>query len=184
VGKVTGSRIAAAIKGKGDALIYEMIAEIMTGYRDEGDYVSDDMTRGLELESEARELYEERTGLQVNPIGFIQSEQYPLLGISPDGAVSPNGSIEIKCPRSKTHIKYLREGGVPSEYNGQVLIEFIINPDLEWKDFVSYDPRIESKPMYIYRTTRSAVAVELASMEVALVSFFQRLEDCKIKIFI
>jgi hypothetical protein len=33
---------------------------------------------------------------------------------SPDGLVNADGLLEIKCPKTATHLQYLMDGAVPS----------------------------------------------------------------------
>ena len=84
-------------------------------------------------------------------------------GLSPDGFIGSNGAIELKCPNSKTHIEYVRTNQVPAKYLHQVYMYFIICPDLDWVDFVSFDPRVTIKPINIVRVERSEIIEKLAS---------------------
>ncbi|CAN7942882.1 unnamed protein product [Ixodes hexagonus] len=69
---------------------------------------TDDMKRGLLLESPAREKFREEnkshTDLEVKESGFLLSRRHPFLGASPDGIVTCSCCkarlLEIKSPRS------------------------------------------------------------------------------------
>ena len=51
-----------------------------------------------------------------------------------------DGILECKCPKSATHLKYLRAGTVPSEYMPQILHNLWIT-GAAWCDFLSFDDR-------------------------------------------
>src|SRR5699024_11403960 len=63
------------------------------------------MTRGTLLEPEARRIYAEQTGRDVDEVGFarLDTDTYTL-GSSPDGLVGETGGIEIKSPSAKVHV--------------------------------------------------------------------------------
>lgn len=143
IGMITGTRIASAIgsPAKQDALLNELIAEVLTGESKET-YQNGAMERGIELEEEAVNLYELLTGATTRVEGFWVSDEYQWLGISPDRLIDENRALEIKCPNSDTAVKYIRQGGIPKEYEAQVSGYFLVMPKLEELDFVVYDPRI------------------------------------------
>jgi hypothetical protein len=59
----------------------------------------------------------------------------------------------LKCPKSATHLKYLRAGGVPADYLPQMTHQLWIS-GAPWVDFVSYDPRFpEATQLYVVRLT-------------------------------
>lgn len=179
MGKVTGSRLKEVFASNNLALMDELIAEQLTEMWDESDYVSDAMQRGIDLEPEALRLYEQINKVELIRGGFIQCEKFPLLGYSPDGRVGLEGGVEVKCPSSKNHIKYLRQGKLPNDYKWQVIASFIINPDCQWYDFMSYDPRVQQRPYFIYRTHREDVLPELNKAVDELTKFFTKLEEYK-----
>ena len=75
--------------------------------------------------------------------GFL-SHDTELAGCSLDGDIDEfTGILEIKCPKSATHIEYLRGGKLPSKYAPQVTHNLWVT-GAEWCDFVSYDPRLPS----------------------------------------
>jgi hypothetical protein len=77
----------------------------------------------------------------VRETGFL-SHDTELAGCSLDGDIDDfTGILEIKCPKSATHIEYLRSGKLPSKYIPQITHNLWIT-DAEWCDFVSYDPRL------------------------------------------
>lgn len=178
-GKVTGSRLKRVFLADNLSLMDEIISEQLTGFWDDDDYVSDEMQWGIDKQPEALSAWEADRKLQLIRDGFIQCERFPLLGYSPDGRYGVEGGVEVKCPTSKKHVQYLRQQQLPNDHKWQVLASFIINPKLKWYDFMSYDPRLSQRPIFIHRTYREDVATELSTAETALEKFFAKLEKYK-----
>lgn len=179
LGKVTGSRLKDVFKADNLSLIDELIAEQLTEIWEENDYLSEAMQRGVDEEPNALRRYEELHGVELIRGGFIQSEEFPLLGYSPDGRVGLVGGVEIKCPSSKKHIQYCRMNKLPGEHKWQVYDAFIVNKDLQWYDFMSYDPRVQQRPEFIIRTYRKDIESELLGAVAELKKFFAKLERYK-----
>jgi hypothetical protein len=83
-----------------------------------------------------------------------------MAGYSPDGFVGAEGLVEIKCPKTATHLKYLRDGRLPAEYIGQCVHGLWI-AGRSWIDFVSYDDRLpEALAFFCVRVTRNEAGVQ------------------------
>lgn len=139
----------------------ELIAESIEGGSDGFDgFKSNDMQRGNELEPRARMAYEFETGNDVVQVGGVYLNADKDLMVSPDGLI-PNlkKGVEIKCPKMKTHIKYLLEGGVPVEYVIQVQAALWVTGYETW-DFISYCPEYQKQPLYIYTAERDPVLMQ------------------------
>ena len=134
------------------AYMNELIADSL-GFGDEPTEPTEWMTRGLELEPEARAFYEFDSGLTVDQVGFITNDEGSA-GCSPDGLIiplielaltegTPNATgWEFKCPKASTHIGYLLKGGLPDYYKPQVHFSMAVSGIREWV-FVSYFPGLE-----------------------------------------
>lgn len=183
LGKITGSRLKKMMAKDNLSLIDELIAEEQVGIADDDEFVSDEMQRGIDMEPLAIQEYCNITGYTVDHPCFLQSEDWPILCQSPDGYIGTTGAVEVKCPKTKTHVKYIRMGKIPNEYKEQVWSYFLVNPDLQWLDFVSYDPRLTVKPIWIHRVTREELAEELDAAKVELIKFIIKLESYKSEIF-
>ena len=110
------------------------------------------MQPGTEKEPIARAAYEAHTGTFVTQTGFWLHE-IPFFGASPDGLVGDEGLIEIKCPRTSTHLQYRKEGKVPTKYKRQMICQLFCT-GRKWVDFVIFDDRVrESKRLFIVRFT-------------------------------
>lgn len=118
--------------------MFQLAGERVTGKMEET-FQSQAMLRGKEMEAEARSFYEVVSGNEVIPVGFCVSEGGAVYGASPDGLVGKEGTIEIKCPTMATHVSYLLDGNLPSDYFQQVQGQLLVT-GREWCDFVSYYP--------------------------------------------
>jgi len=189
LGKITGSRLKKMMAKDNLSLIDELIAEEQVGIADDDEFVSDEMQRGIDMEPLAIQEYSNITGNTVEHPCILQSEDWPILFQSPDGCIKGaseggfEGAVEVKCPKTKTHIKYIRMGKIPNEYKEQVWSYFLVNPDLKWLDFVSYDPRLTVKPIWIHRVTREELAEELQTAVAELEKFIAKLDKYKSEIF-
>jgi len=131
IGKLTASRMADAVntlKKGGDTekrsnYRLELIAERFTGKA--ADFFENyAMKWGTDCEPLARSAYEVHTGNMVSEVGFIAHPIIEWAGASPDGLVG-DGLLEIKCPNTTTHIKYLLAGEVPEQYKYQMLWQML-----------------------------------------------------------
>jgi putative phage-type endonuclease len=146
-GKLTASRMADAMArlktGKPAAArikyIQEMVAERLTDAI-VPHYTTADMLWGIEQEPFAIAEYTLRTGREVRPCFFFDHFDIDNFGASPDGLVD-DGLIEVKCPRTATHIAWVADGIVPEEHRPQMLAQMACT-GRKWCDFVSFDPRI------------------------------------------
>jgi hypothetical protein len=150
VGLVTASRVSDIIaKTKtGTAAsranyMAELVVERMTGASGESGFLNEDMQRGIDLEPEARFLYEVTFDRPVVQVGLVL---HPTLraGASPDGLVEDEGLIEIKAPRTHVHIECLESRKPPAKYLPQMAWQCICT-GRKWCDFVSYDPKMPER---------------------------------------
>lgn len=174
-GKLTGSRAAdmlAKIKtGEAAArrdLRTQLVCERLTGAPQDDDFINKEMQRGIDLEGEAAGEYEAVTGHLIQRTGFITADDIAV-GCSLDGHVGPfHGIVELKCPKSATHLSYLRAGIVPSAYLPQLRHNVWVT-DAGWADFVSYDPRFPPDLAFfrvrIFRKDLDIVAYETEALK-------------------
>jgi len=122
-----------------------------------------------------------RTGADAREVGFVIHDTLDYLAISPDALVyqngTPIGGVEIKCPSTKKHIEYIRQGKVPAQYKSQVMHYFIVIDSLQWVDFVSYDPRIQ-KNMFIFRVNRNDrdIEMDIEQRKMQYIEFWNKLQ--------
>lgn len=183
-GKVSASRLDAVMaKGKGSApsatrtgYMGELIAEVLTGVKHEG-YSNADMDRGVEMEPAALKAYEFAMGDFPVKVGFVLHPTIDDAGASPDGLVGERGLVQIKCPRTHTHIEYLTRGEVPAEYVKQMCWECVCT-EREWCDFVSFDPRMP-KELQLFVVRYTPTAALMAEQEQAVREFLAE-RDAKV----
>lgn len=144
-GTAAGDMLAKIKSGEAAArrdLRTRLVCERITGNAsDDGNgFQSAEMKWGVEHETAARQAYEALTGELVRPVGFVTHDTLAA-GCSPDGEIGHfAGLVEIKCPKSATHLSNLRGRGVPSQYLPQIQHNLFVT-GASWADFVSYDPR-------------------------------------------
>ena len=96
---------------------------------------------GNEREPQARELYEFITDEPVSQIGFCFRNAKKETGVSPDGLVSKDGLVEIKCPKGATLIDYILADKIPTTYFQQIQGQLWVM-DKQWCDFFAWHPDI------------------------------------------
>lgn len=147
-GKVTAScidKVIAKIK-TGEAAARrdyraQIVAEILTAIPQERVFINDEMRWGIEQEPFAKCAFEARAGVFVDSVGFVLHPLIERSGASPDGLIGEDGLIEIKCPKTATHLQYLTDGCVPRDYEPQMMWQMACT-GRAWCQFVSYDPRL------------------------------------------
>lgn len=165
VGVCTASRFKDALavlktggsSAKREDYKYELVAERLTGEA-VSRFVTFDMQHGLDNEPAARVEYAWSRQVEVIEVGFYRHETL-LAGASPDGLIGSEGSIEIKCPTSRTHLETIANGmsrdHLPQIYGQQWLT------GAQWTDFISYDPRLPSAyRLYVERIPRNEAEIQ------------------------
>ena len=153
LGKVTASRIAdimaktkTGYAASRKNYLFELLCERLGGQREEK-YINASMQRGIDLEPKARAVYEIETGEWVEEVGFIPHPTIAMSGASPDGLISDDGLIEIKCPNTATHIEFLQTQKPKQEYIYQMQWQMACT-GRKWCDFVSYDDQLPENLAY------------------------------------
>lgn len=173
VGRVTASRIADVMaKGKGGEAQtrlnykWQLVAEVMTGQSQEDRFFSQAMAWGVEQEPFARAAYEIQTGGLVENVGLIAHPSIPRCAASPDGLVGLDGLLEIKCPKTPTHLEYMEKGNIPGHYQLQMLWQMACT-GRQWVDFATFDPRLpEELQLFVMRFPRDQPRIDAIEAEV------------------
>jgi len=178
LGVITGSRAKNAFAKNNLIFMDELIAERLTGVIPEG-FTSEAMRHGILYEPEAIRVYEELTGNKVDEVGFCVHDEHPFIAVSPDGLIKIDGkyqgAVEVKCPSSKKHIEYTRIDRIPAEYKRQVIHYFVVVEELQWLDFVSYDPRLAQHKMHIHKVTRDDLQKEIDEALAVYINLYSKL---------
>ena len=160
LGKVTASRVADVIaktksgySASRDNYMAQLICERLTGTAAES-YTNADMEHGVQTEALARAAYEQLRDVLVDEVAFVKHPRILMTGASPDGLVGADGLIEIKCPKTATHLDTLEKQEVPAKYLTQMYWQMACT-GRQWCDFVSYDNRLpKGLDVYIERVPR------------------------------
>lgn len=180
-GRVTASRIAdvmAKIKS-GEAAARrdyraQIVAEILTGKPLEDGYINAEMQWGLDQEPLARSAYEMAKGVLVDQVGLVIHPTIDRAGASPDG-VSGKIGLEVKCPKTATHLQYLLDGVAPAKYQPQMLWQMACM-ETEACDFVSFDPRLSPElQLFVVRFQRDEKRIK--EMEAEVETFLGEIDE-------
>ena len=160
LGKVTASKVADVIaktktgySASRENYMAQLICERMTGQKADS-FTNAAMEWGTATEPLARAAYEAFKDVLVDEVGIIEHPFLPMCAASPDGLVSIDGMLEIKCPNTATHFDTLLTGKMPSKYMPQVQWQMACANRL-WVDFVSFDPRApEGLQLFVTRIER------------------------------
>lgn len=138
---------------------------------------------GTKWEPVAVKYYSEVKKTPVEAASFITySDHY---GGSPDGIVSPDGIIEVKCPHNSTN--HFKHGLIKTDedfkkkkpdYYYQCLSNMLC-ANAQWCDFISFDPRVQDEyMMFVYRLHRNEDEIKkmLERLDVA-VEYMKMLEN-------
>lgn len=155
----------------------QLVCERLTGRpQEDGDgFVNAAMQRGIELEPAAFAAYEALTGSMAVRTGFLSHTTHQA-GCSLDGHVDNfTGILEIKCPKSATHLGYWRgKGEVPPDHLPQIIHNLWIT-GAQWCDFLSFDDRFEEQMQtFWYRV--HAKDLDLAAYEAAALTFLAEVQ--------
>ena len=128
------------------------------------------MSRGIDMEAEARDAYAFEHGVAVQECGYIAHQTIPRCGASPDGLIGDDGLVELKCPTSEQkHMDALRDGDHAKEYRWQLQHQMMVT-GRAWVDAVSYHPEFpEGLQLAVTLVMRDdeAIAELVAAIEVA-----------------
>lgn len=136
-------------KAAREKLRKQIVAERMTGFAVDH-FVTPAMQHGLDWEDQAKAEYEAESGNLVSPGGWFAHPTLEYAGATPDGLINHDGVLECKCPTTVTHLDWVMAGVVPEEYRAQMAFQ-ILCTGRSFADFVSFDPRVKKKQLFIRR---------------------------------
>lgn len=155
----------------------QLVCERLTGKpQEDGDgFVNAAMQRGIELEPQAFAAYEALTGAVAVRTGFLAHNTLAV-GCSLDGHVDNfAGILEIKCPKSATHLGYWRgPNRAPDDHLPQILHNLWVT-GAEWCDFLSFDDRFEEQ-MQTFLTRVHRADVDIAGYEAKALAFLAEVD--------
>lgn len=156
LGKFSGSNFSNLMmdkKNKGyKDIIYRVAYERLTGKKADEGFNSYYTNRGHEYEPIAKEWYELETFNKIHNGGFVELNEW--VGCSPDGLLSDNKGLEIKCPKFNTMIEYLKYKELPAIYKWQVQGSMYVCDYKEW-DFLAFDINLPKLLLTIKRDQKA-----------------------------
>ena len=166
LGKVTASCFGKVLRrGKPkktrDDYMLQLVSERLTGQVEES-YTNKYMEWGSAYETEAIFYYQAMYGVEGFRPGFVEKTEF--IGCSPD-FLTDDGVLEVKCPKTSTHLRTIMENRVPPVYIPQVQGVLWVS-ERSWCDFVSYDPRMPSNRIHIVRVQRDEEYIKNLEKEV------------------
>ena len=194
LGSIGGSSISKIMaKGRGGSeskmredLKYQFAKEIITGKRDIT-YYNKNMENGHIFEPKARAFYEWRYSVKVQQVAVIRSAM-PRVHVSPDGLVSADGGLEIKCMKDKVFLEFL-DKEIINGYHIKQCQQFLSVSGRTWIDYVVYCPELDETnedvllpdgfrgidPLWVKRLTRDEEMISL--IEAETVRFLKELDE-------
>ena len=181
-GILTASRMADAMCVRKDgtpsasreSLLYELWAERETETVTDR-FVTAAMQWGIDNEAAAVSAWTRLQGELPDVAGLVLHPTIPQFAATPDRFVGDDGLLEVKCPTTPTHLRYLREGKLPADYAPQVHAQLACT-GRAWCEFISFDPRVsERRQLLVVRVMRDEA--EIQRVEAAAKSFLEQLAD-------
>jgi predicted phage-related endonuclease len=179
-GSVASDMLAKPKSGSGESagrknLRAKLVLERVTGKTQEDDYLSRDMQRGVDLESEAFGEFEALTGVILQRCGFLSMGDD--FGCSLDGYLGDfEELVSIKCPNDANHMAYVMGGKkIPKDYMDQCRHELWIT-GARRHHFLSYNPNFPEK-LRVFYVTMERAQFDLAEYEAEAVKFMAEVRE-------
>ena len=113
--------------------------------------------------------------MEIEEVGFCFIDDNKKIGCSPDGLNQESKiGFEIKCPKQSTHVKYIVDNKLPTEYIQQVQGSMMVTGYDSWI-FMSYCPGLKSLILEIKRDNEYIEKMETAINEA--VSEIDKIEE-------
>lgn len=137
--RLLGKESLARTKNSISNYAFEKAVETLYG-REEDGFISEDMKRGIVLEPLAFNLFKQlkfHDFLDVTECGFYKYGKHA--GASPDGRVSNNSNLEIKCPKRNKFYKIVANGveQIDPQYIAQMQMQ-MLSTNTERSYFLNY----------------------------------------------
>jgi putative phage-type endonuclease len=188
LGHVTASNISAVMakgKGKEEAVSrynykVKLVAERITGQSVSDGFSTPAMEWGVQQEEYACIEYEAAKDTFLSRTGFWLHPTIEWVGVSPDRLLNDDAVIEVKCPNTTTHLQYLFDKQVPSNYWKQIQCQLWVT-NRAYCDFVSYDSRLPRRnQLLIVRVDRDEEFI--TEMQAEVETFLTEVKNLIIKL--
>lgn len=153
----------------------KLVLERVTGRTQEDGFISKDMQRGKDLESEAFGEFEALTGAILHRSGFLSMGED--FGCSLDAHLGDfQELVSIKCPNDATHMAYVLGGKkIPKDYMDQCRHELWIT-GAKRHHFMSYNPNFPEK-LRVFYVTMERATFDITEYEDAAVKFMAEVRE-------
>lgn len=127
VGKITGSRVGAILGLNPWMKASDVMRQMVREYHGaESEFTGNIATEyGTNFEKFAQDDFEMEHGLEVTETGFHVSKEFEWIGASPDGFVSYDAVLEIKCPFGARETGVFKTVAEQLHYHAQMQIEML-----------------------------------------------------------
>lgn len=182
VGRVTASELDSIVtpkfeQRKGETPYTYLCKKLAEAYKGrplgDDDFSTYDSEVGQILEDEARRLFcfefKPKGERFIDTAGFVEGDD-GRCGCSPDALIGETSGVEIKCPKFKTHVKYLLNGTAPDEYLAQIHGSLFVTGRPSWY-FMSY---ARGFPPFVLKVERDEAIC--AKIQEALTAFYARFD--------
>ena len=164
LGKPSASNCSKIITNDGkpskqrEGYLYELAGEVITQARVE-QYKNAAMEEGNAREQEAIDFFCMTNDCEIQKVGVVYKDEEKKFLCSPDGIIKGKEGFECKNPLPKTQVKYLLDGGLPSEYFGQVQFSLYVTGFKVWR-FLSYVPAMKPLVLTVKRDEKFLEALD------------------------
>ncbi|MFH2075439.1 MAG: lambda exonuclease family protein [Pseudomonadota bacterium] len=138
--------------------LYQLAGERITGAKMDT-YQNAAMLRGIEMEAEARALFQMVMDIEVEEVGLCYADEQKRVACSPDGLLLDAG-LEIKCPLIHTAVGYLLSGSLPTDYFQQIQGSMLVT-GFNHYFFMSYYPGLPSLILDVQRDWKFTAALKI-----------------------
>ena len=145
---------------KAQAVIDQLVMDMLGVPRMEDLYVPAACQWGLDYEWAAIEAYKERRLCDVETPEWTVAPDLPYVGGHADGRVCARGGLEVKCPYNQAHhLANIESDEQLKQYRWQIYgYQWVYGWD--WIDFCSYDPRFpEPLDLHVVRVERDEAMI-------------------------
>lgn len=159
-GMITGTTAGGLFKDT-ETLFISLLSCRLEGYvKEKPGFENDAMIRGKELEPFARMELSRKAKVKFKEAGWIQNDNIPILGISPDGiSECETIGIECKCPSKEVHTETILNDEIPLKNIHQCLHYFTTHKRLKTLHFGSFRPESKIRLFHKVLTLESVINI-------------------------
>lgn len=152
----------------------ELVAERIAGYAVDH-VVTKPMQRGLLLESEARNFYEEQSGHLLGPARLFVHPTIEFLCATPDSTLGHDAVVEFKVPLVHTFVNWVEVGEIPPDHVPQLDCQLLVTGRSK-AIFAAYCPEMP-EPRRLFIREYVPDADRRAAAEAAAIRFLEETEE-------